>query len=89
MTPECGTEGTLWGVAGSPAKTLGTRCLCLQRALPRMPEASSVPVGILRAGPGVQARARGPAGGGCDWSFGLLAEDPSRGHLGPWTVLNL
>lgn len=37
-----------------------------------------------------QARAKGALqGGGCDQSFGLLAEDPSRGHLGPWTVLNL
>ena len=54
-----------------------------------MPEASSVPVGILRARPGVQAKAREPAGGGCDRSFGLLPEDPSHGHSGPWTVLNL
>lgn len=50
-------EGTLRGAAGSPANTPDTRCLCLQRALPRMPEASSVPVGILRGGH--QARARG------------------------------
>ena len=87
MIPECGSRahcGGWLGVRPTP-RTPGAsvfRGLCPGCPRPQVSPSESSEVDT-RPGPG------GPTGGGCDQSFGLLAEDPSCGHSGPWTVLNL